>query len=72
MFNRSDYFSQTEACRLYKLTLKKFKKLIEGIETVNNTVTMYSPDGKPYEITTIYVLKKDFQTVFDIVISEKQ
>jgi hypothetical protein len=57
MFNRSEFFSQTEACRLYKISPKKFKRLIEGIQEVNNTVTIHSHDGKPYEITTIYIKK---------------
>ena len=58
--NRDQYLSQTEACRMYHLSPKKFKKLIEGVETINNPVTMYTQEGIPYEITTIYVRKIDF------------
>jgi len=61
-FQREYYFSQTEACKLYKVSPKKFKKIISdnNILTVNNHVKMHSIEGKEYEITTIYVLKKDF------------
>lgn len=59
-FKRECYFSQTEACKLYKLSPKKFKKLIEGHETVNVPITLHGLDGSPYEVTTIYIKKLTF------------
>lgn len=58
---RSDYYSQTEACKLFKITPKRFKELIKGLELTGDEITLHTtPEGKPYNVKPIYVLKSDF------------
>jgi len=64
-FIRYQYYSQTEACKLFKISPKKFKNLIEGYDTINNTVTLHGLEGKPYTITTIYINKLIFYKIIN-------
>lgn len=58
---RSNFYSQTEACKLFKITPKRFKELIEGLDVVGKEITLHTtPEGKPFNLRPIYVLKSDF------------
>lgn len=56
MFNRSQYYSQTEATKVYKLSIKQFKQLIADhqIQQVNKDIQF-----EGYTVTTVYVLKAE-------------
>lgn len=59
--DRSKYYSQTEACKRFKKSPKRFKELIEGLELVGNEITLHTaPEGEPFKVKPIYVLKTDF------------
>lgn len=58
---RSDYYSQTEACKLFKITPKRFKELVDGLDVKGKEITLHtSPEGQPFNLKPIYVLKSDF------------
>jgi hypothetical protein len=62
-FQRELYFSQSEVCKLYKISAKKFKKIItdNNLPVIENEITLHtSPEGKPYQVKSIYVKKIDF------------
>lgn len=59
--DRSKYYSQTEACKLFKITPKRFKKVIAGLDVVGTEIILHTaPEGKPFNVKPIYVLKSDF------------
>lgn len=63
MFQRDFYFSQTEACKKYKVSTAKFKQIIKdnNLDVVENEITLHTvPEGKPYKVKSIYVKKIDF------------
>lgn len=51
MIDTNLYYSQTEACNVKRISLKKFKRIIE-----NNKLTVYKSPGN----ANIYVRKIDF------------
>jgi hypothetical protein len=56
MFPRSEYYSQTEVLKLYKVNADTYKRILteKNIPTVNKQI-----DLGGYMATTIYVLKSD-------------
>ena len=55
-FNRSEYYSQTEVTKLYKISVKAYKQAI----LVNNfTQVNVAVDMGDYSLITIYIRKKD-------------
>lgn len=68
-FKRDQYYTQTEACKKFKITPKVFKKILglHSVNTITNDITLYtSPEGLAYPVTAIYVLKKDFELGLEI------
>ena len=68
MFNREDYYSQTQACKVFKLNPSKFKELINAFEldVVTNTITLFTEiEALPYNVGAIYVKKSDFEIAFE-------
>jgi hypothetical protein len=66
VFNREEYYSQTEAIKLFKANVKRFKQfLIEsGISVAEKEITLHtSPEGVPYKVITKYVLKSEFNEI---------
>ncbi|SDJ95147.1 hypothetical protein SAMN04487898_105134 [Pedobacter sp. ok626] len=61
-FQRELYFSQTEACRTYKISVRKFKKIIKenGLNVIEDEFISHTIGGKPFEVKTIFVKKIDF------------
>ncbi|RZK45966.1 MAG: hypothetical protein EOO97_00075 [Pedobacter sp.] len=58
MFNRGDYYSQTEVLKTYKVSSKRYQELLEehGVEPIRRPVQM-----EGYEVNTLYVLKEDLE-----------
>lgn len=56
VFNRADYYSQIEAVKLYKISVKAYKQAIlaNNFHQVNVTVNMGD-----YTLVTIYISKVD-------------
>ncbi|MGA9649474.1 hypothetical protein [Pedobacter sp.] len=68
MFTREDYYSQTEACKIFKIRPEKFKELIKAFEldVVKNSITLFTPiEAMPYNVGAIYVKKTDFEIAFE-------
>ena len=68
MFTREDYYSQTQACKIFKLKPVKFKELIKAFEldVVNNSITLFTPiEALPFNVGAIYVKKSDFEIAFE-------
>ena len=60
MFVRTNYYSQTEATKIFKLSTKQFKDLI----TKNDIATFRrAANLGEYTVNCIYVLKSDFDTL---------
>jgi hypothetical protein len=59
---RELYFSQTEACKFFHISIKRFKQVItdNNLTVVNRKITLHTESGEPYEVTTIYVLQIEF------------
>lgn len=56
MFNREAYLSQTEIVKNYKVSVKKFKELLNEH---NIPVVSHKADLGLYSVNTIYILKED-------------
>lgn len=66
MFNRDLYYSQSEACKLFKLSPKKFKQLVAeyNIPLISIPMELHSEiNGTSYNVTAKYVLKTEFQKI---------
>lgn len=55
-FPRELYYSQTEACKKFKISVKQFKQML-----IDHSITVVSHrvDLGGFEVDTIYVLKED-------------
>lgn len=53
MFIRNSYYSQTEAVKKFRITVKKYKEIIKDMEQVNREI-----DLGGYTVTTIYIRKE--------------
>ncbi|RZJ82586.1 MAG: hypothetical protein EOO47_00110 [Flavobacterium sp.] len=63
MFKREDYYSQTEACKRFKISQKVFQKIIDDyqLDVIEKEITLHTaPEGLPYNVVTKYVYKLDF------------
>lgn len=63
MFDRNAHYSQTEACKKFKISAKAFNQIIEdyNLDVTENPITLHTcPEGKPYTVTAKYVNKIDF------------
>lgn len=62
--DRSNFYSQTEACKTFKITSKRFKELIKNLNVLTNPITLRTTaEGKAFNVNAIYVLKSDFDAV---------
>ena len=62
MFRRSDYYSQTEATKILKLSIKRFKALVEQHKL---KVIEVPVDLGLYSTTALYYLKEDIEILVE-------
>lgn len=68
-FNRDLYYSQSEACKEFKLSIKRFKQLLieNDIPVIERKITLHtSPEGLPYHVISNYVGKADLMKIISI------
>ena len=63
LFERDEYCSQTEICKLYRISSKKFKELllVHYVPVKTNLITY----GNYYSLTAKYYLKSDIDKLFN-------
>jgi|GEM_PF-2999504 len=64
-FNRADYYSQTEICKLFKVSPKKLKSLIEAnnIPVITRPIEIGYDRGNNFNVAAKYILKTDWDKI---------
>ena len=64
-FNRADYYSQTEICKLFKLSTTKLKKIIadKQIPVITRPTEIGYNRGENFKVEAKYVLKSDWEKI---------
>ena len=67
MFPRSEYYSQKEAIKKFRITINEFQTIIESynLDVVEKNITLHTEiEGLPYQVKTKYVNKIEFIGAF--------